>query len=201
MRIICSLGFVLVLVVLAAGGYAERAYNGPNSLGLFRIDQDTLVQSLLKKLGRPSSATRDTFCYQSQKGDVYLTITRMVPAYDSRVAGAVTLSNFRNCVNRPTQVTLNDLSAWKTEAGIGISSGADDVRNAYGKPSREDKVEGGKYSWVITGSRSAPKKLIQGRPELGAYVLIYEGGRDDLRIAEFGIRDEKVVWIFLSKNE
>jgi len=93
------------------------------------------------------------------------------------------------------------LAAWKTKKGIGLSSTADEVRNAYGKPSKEDKIEGTKYRWVIHGDRTDNHYTDKKRPELGDAVLVYQGAPDDLRIAEFGIREGKVVWISLSKNE
>jgi hypothetical protein len=125
----------------------------------------------------------------------------MVAAYDSKVAGTVTVSNFPNCVHQSVKVTSEDFAAWKTENGIGLSSTADDVRKAYGKPSKEDKIEGTKYRWVIHGDRTNSHYTAERKPELGDTVLVYQGASDDLRAAEFGIREGKVVWISLSKNE
>jgi hypothetical protein len=189
---------VLVLVVGYAGG---QNYVGPNDLGPFRIDKDVAVKVLFDRLGQPSSMTGDTFCYQSKEGNAFLAVTRMTEAYDPKVAGTVTLSKFPNCVRESVPVTLEDLAAWKTEGGIGLSSTADDVRNAYGKPLKEDKIEGTKYRWVIHGDRTNNHYTGEKRPELGDTVLVYQGPSSDLRIAEFGIREGKVVWISLSKNE
>ena len=52
------------------------------------------------------------------------------------------------------------------------------------------------YRWVIQGDHSA----LEERRERGNRVLVYNVD-DDLRSAEFGIRDGKVAWIFLSQNE
>jgi hypothetical protein len=193
---------VLLAVLWVAAGYAEaQNYAGPNALGPFRIDADVPMRSLFERLGRASSTTRDIFCYQSQNGKAFLVLTRMVAVYDAKVAGAVTLSSFRNCVNRSAETTTDDLTAWKTEKGIGVSSTADEVRKAYGAPSKEDKIEGAKYRWVIDGDQTNNRYTEKKRPELGDTVLVYRGASDDLRIAEFGIREGKVVWISLSKNE
>jgi hypothetical protein len=193
---------ILVAVFLVAIGYAEgQKYAGPNALGAFRIDADVSMKSLFERLGQPSSTARDVFCYRSKDGKVFVTLTRIVAAYDAKVAGTVTLSSFPNCVSRSVKATPDDLAAWKTEKGIGLSSTANEVRKAYGKPSKEDKIEGTKYRWVIHGDRSDNHYTDKKRPELGDAVLVYQGAPDDLRIAEFGIREEKVVWISLSKSE
>lgn len=193
---------ILLPVLLALAGYAEgQNYAGPNALGPFRIDKDVAMKSLFDRLGRPSSTSGDISCYRSKGGKTSLALTRMVAAYDSKVAGTVTLSSFPNCVNRSARATFDDLTAWKTENGIGLSSTADDVRKAYGKPSKEDKIEGTKYRWVIHGDRTNDHYTAEKRPELGDTVLVYQGASNDLRSAEFGIREGKVVWISLSKNE
>lgn len=159
------------------------------------------MTSAFELLGQPSSAAGDVFCYRSKDGKTFLTITRMVAAYDSKIAGAVTLSAFRNCTKQNVQLTPDDLAAWKTEKGIGLSSTSDDVRKAYGKPSREDSIEGDSYRWVIHGDYDQTHYSNQERPELGDRVLVYDGAADDLRVALFGIRRGKVAWIKLSKNE
>lgn len=193
---------VLMAVLAVLSGYAEgQKYTGPNRLGPFRIDKDVSMKTLFRQLGQPPSTGGEVFCYRSQTGEQAVALTRMVAAYDSKVAGTATLSSFQNCVKRPVQTTADDLAAWKTERGIGLSSTIADVLKAYGKPTREDKIEGTKYRWVIHGDRINNRYTPQKRPELGDTVLVYQGAPDDLRIAEFGIRNGKVVWISLSKNE
>jgi len=194
--------YILVPIFFVAIGYAEgQNYAGPNALGPFRIDADVSLKSLFERLGQTSSTTGDVFCYRSNDGKVFVALTRMVAAYDAKIAGTVTLSSFPNCVNRSVEATPDDLAAWKTKKGIGLSSTADEVRKAYSKPSKEDKIGGTKYRWVIHGDRMDNHYTDRKRPELGDTVLVYQGAADDLRIAEFGIREGKVVWISLSKNE
>lgn len=193
---------VFVAFLVVAISYAQgQKYAGPNALGPFRIDVDVSMKSLFERLGGASSTARDVFCFRSKDGRAFVALTRMAAAYDAKVAGTVTLSSFPNCVNRSIESTYDDLAGWKTKKGIGLSSTADEVRKAYGKPSREDKIEGTKYRWVIHGDRTDNHYINRKRPELGDTVLVYQGAPDDLRIAEFGIRDGNVVWISLSKNE
>jgi hypothetical protein len=120
----------------------------------------------------------------------------MVEVYDRKVAGDVELSDFRNCLDRPVQVTSDDLAAWKTDEGIGLGSSSDDVKKAYGRPSTEESI-GTDYRWIIRGAPAQSKR----RPEVGTTVLGYTGASDDLSAAYFGIRDGKVACILLSKNE
>jgi hypothetical protein len=187
----------LFVVLVFWGAHADgQAYAGPQSLGPFRIDKDVSMNSLFEKLGHPSKVAGDTFCYQSRDGHEYLVLTRMVAVYDRKVAGDVQLSDFRSCLDRPVQVTSDELAAWRTEKGIGLGSSSKDVMKAYGKPSRVEGT-GSDYRAIIHGAPAHSKK----RPEVGTTVLGYRGASDDLNAAYFGIRDGKVAWISLSKNE
>jgi len=192
---------LFLLVFSSAVLTAQQTYSGATALGPFRIDQDVSVKSLFDRLGRPSKLAGDVFCYQSEDGKAFVVLTRMVEAYNPKIAGVVTLSEFRNCTDRRPQTTEDELIMWKTEKGIGLGSNAEDVVKAYGKPSERDKIEGTKYRWVIHGDFRNGHYAKDDRPELGDAVLVYRGGADDLRTSEFGIRDGKVVWISLSKNE
>jgi len=78
---------ILVAVFFVAIGYAEgQNYAGPNALGPFRIDADVSMKSLFERLGRASSTTGDVFCYRSKDSKVFVALTRMVAAYDAKVA-------------------------------------------------------------------------------------------------------------------
>ncbi len=191
----------LLALAFLLGNVRAQNYSGPNALGPFRIDRDVSMKTLFARLGEPASVTGEVFCYSFKGGEQGLTITRMGTAYDAKVVGTVTLSAFPNCVKQSVQATTDDFASWKTEKGIGLSSTRAEVLKAYGEPTREDKIEGTKYRWVIHGDRVNNRYTRQKRPELGDTVLVYRGATDDLRIAEFGIRNGKVVWISLSKNE
>jgi len=193
--------FLFLLLFSSAALTAQQTYSGAIALGPFRIDRDVSVKSLFDRLGRPSNLAADSFCYQSEDGKAFLVLTRMVEAYDPKIAGVMTLSGFRNCTDRRPQTTSDEVIAWKTEKGIGLGSNAEDVEKAYGKPSEKDKIEGTKYRWVIHGDFRNGHYSTDERPELGDAVLVYRGGADDLRTSEFGILNGKVVWIVLSKNE
>lgn len=180
--------------------YAQgQRYAGPEALGPFRIDKDISMNSLFARLGKPSSTTADIFCYRSAHGQAFLTITRMVEVYDAKIAGTVTLASFRNCVNHSVQVTRDDLTLWRTEKGISLSSTQEQVERAYGKPSKVDTTEGTKYGAIIYGYD--PSHPPDKKPQIGSKVLVYRGAPDDLSTAIFGIRNGRVVWILLSKNE
>jgi hypothetical protein len=180
---------------------AQQTYAGAMTLGPFRIDRDVSMKNLFDRLGRPSSVAGDVFCYQSEDGKVFLVLTRMAEDSGSKTSGVATLSSFRNCTDRRPQTTPDELMMWKTDKGIGLGSTAEDVQKAYGKPSGKDRIEGTKYRWVIHGDFRNGHYSDDHRPELGDAVLVYRGGTDDLRTSEFGIRNGKVVWIVLSKNE
>jgi hypothetical protein len=126
----------------------------------------------------------------------------MAAVYDVKVAGDVVLSSFPNCVNRPIQVTAENLAVWKTERGIGLGATVDDVRRVYGPPSREEKVEGDGFRWVIEGDYNYKEARFSNikRPEIGDKVLVYDAPQD-LKSAEFGTRHGRAVWISVSKNE
>ena len=193
-----ALPIVLFVATICAAG---QEYAGPNALGPFRLDKDVTMRALFDRLGEPSSTTGDVFCFQSKDGKGFLVLTRMAEVYNTKVAGTVTLSGFRNCFNKTLTTTTVDLAAWKTSQGIGLGSTAEEVRKTFGKPSKEDKIEGRKYRWVIHGDRKNNHYTDERRPEIGDTVLVYQGSSEDLRIAEFGIREGKVVWISISKNE
>jgi hypothetical protein len=186
---------LFALMLWATQAWAQT-YAGPTSLGPFQIDKDVLVDSLFKKLGPPAKVAGDTFCYQTRDGHTFLVLSRMVSTYDPRVAGEVQLSDFRNCLDKPVRITPADLSVWKTERGIGLGSPRDDVVKAYGKPSVEESI-GTDYRAIIHGSPAESKR----KPEVGTKVLGYRGTTHDLRAAFFGIREERVAWIWLSRNE
>jgi hypothetical protein len=164
-------------------------------LGYFRIDKDVSMNALFEKLGHPAKVAGDTFCYKSASGDAYLVVTRMVSVYDSKVAGTAELSNFRNCFDQQVQVTSDDLAGWKTGQGVGLGSSSEDIEKAYGKPSSEKS--GSDYRAIIHGTQPQGRK----RLDVGTTVLSYTSASDDLNAAYFGIRDGKVAWIMLSKNE
>jgi hypothetical protein len=96
----------------------------------------------------------------------------------------------------PVQETNQDLRAWKTREGIGLGSREEDVARGYGAPSHEWNVDSKTYRIVIRGFREGDK-----RPAIGSKRLSYSGDTENNYVAEFGIRQGKVSWIFLSQND
>jgi hypothetical protein len=193
---------ILVIIMLAGTSLARaQEYAGPRSLGPFRIDKDIKMNSLLARLGRPPSSKGETFCYRSARGNVFLSLTRMSDVYDDTMAGAVTLSRSRDCVTHPVQVTQDDLAGWKTEEGIGLGSTEEQVHEAYDRPSTVVSLDGSNYSSIDYGDLASSDHPLSKPPEIGTKALVYRGGPNDLSLAEFGIKDGRVVWISLSYSE
>lgn len=194
--------WILAILTLVVTSVAQtQHYSGPQSLGPFHIDKEVKMNSLLARLGRPLSTKGETFCYHSAHGNVFLSLTRMSDVYDDSVAAAVTLSSSRDCVARPVHVTQDDLAAWKTEKGIGLGSTEEQVQEAYDRPSTVVSLEGTNYDSIDYGDLASSDHPPAKPPEIGTKALIYRGAADDLSLAEFGIKDGRVVWISLSYRE
>jgi len=193
----------LLVIVMLAGTSLARAqqYIGPHALGPFRIDKDVKMNSLLARLGMPPSTKSETFCYRSARGNGFLSLTRMSDVYDDTLAAAVTLSSSRDCVTHPVRLTQEDLAGWKTPEGVGLGSTEEDVHEAYDRPSTVISIDGTNYSSIDYGDLASSDHPPAKPPEIGTKALVYRGSGNDLSLAEFGIKDGRVVWISLSYNE
>jgi hypothetical protein len=200
-RMLRSLQIVAILTLVGTSYAQAQTYTGPKNLGPFRIDKDVSMNSLFARLGRPSSTKADTFCYRSADLKAFLTVTRMSAVYDETIAASVTLSSSRTCINRTVQITPDELAAWKTDKGVGLTNTEEQVEKAYGTPSKVVSTDGADYGGVIYGNITSSDHPSGERPELGSKALIYQGAANDLSLAEFGIKDGRVVWISLSYNE
>ncbi len=192
---------MLLFVSLLVGGASQETvkYSGPNCLGPFCIDHDVSVRVLFKRLGEPAprASSFSPYCYKAEYGNTFAYFDTMGP--DSKVAGALFLSDFPNCVHLVVQTTHDDLHAWKTPEGIGLGSSQADLAKAYGsKCSHEGIVAGDSriLKFMIRGYREGDRT-----PRIGDKTISYNGALDDLRTAEFCIRDGRVTCIFLSHNE
>ena len=191
---------ILLAVILLGVSYADKqSYSGAKALGPFRIDRNTRLKSLFQRLGDPRDSANDPFCYRSSDGSASLVLSRMSDR--TRAAGAVLLSSFRNCSDRPVQVTRAELKKWKTPEGIGLESTVKDIRAAYGKPSSERGIDETDYDWIIHGGLKDAPYASKKKQEIGETMLLYVGAADDLSVTKFGIRQGRVVWIFLSNDE
>ena len=182
--------FLLWCVTYASG----QTYAGPMALRSFRVDRSTTASTLFDLLGEPAAVNDGYFCYHSAKGSYLWLVLR---AHENARIGGVLLSDFPNCVRSTVQPTQEALETWKTKEGIGLGSTAKEVVRAYGTPSKEDEIKGTGYRWVIHGDYiSGDTYSSKSRPELGDTVLVYATS-DDLKAVEFGLRNGRVVWVFL----
>jgi hypothetical protein len=190
----------LVLALSVASLANGEKYSGPKCLGPFCIDRNVPAYTLFKQLGPPSPrpSRLSPYCYQSRDGKTFL----YVETFDSEpdIAADLFLSDFPNCLHAPKKVTSDDLNAWATKEGVRLGSSEADVLRAYGKASSELKVDSGIFRLRIRGHRSEDK-LPQLR-DVAERRLFYNGdAATDLSAAEFGIRDGKVCYIWVSHNE
>jgi hypothetical protein len=183
------LGITLLLFL------GEPIYLGPKSLGPYNIGHETKMSSILKMVGSPGLIKGSYSCFMSNDKESFFWVAEM--AHAPEIVGQVLISDFPNCRGDLKRITHASFLAWKTDKDIRLGSKEDTVIKAYGKPSRESKVEGSKFRWIIRG-QAAP---VAGRQEIGDKVLVYSGAEGDLRTAFFGIRQGTVAWISLSANE
>ena len=188
----------LAFLLLASCTAETQKYSGPNCLGPFCVDRRTSAHKLFKRLGQPTGKS-SPYCYASSQGDTYLYV-KTVDDSDPDLAVEVFISDFPNCLHMPRRVTADDLRAWKTPASIGLGSLEKNILKTYGKPSNARKVD-------LTNPRTIAHMISGYRagdpiPKGAAKAIFYTGDvSKDLRIVEFGIRNGKVSWIWLSTNE
>jgi hypothetical protein len=192
--------FLLAVVFVFQNPADKATYTGPNALGPFHINRDVSIRSLFERLGQPTKTRGNYYCYEARSASAYLWFVQR--AHHPSEMGGVLLSDFPNCTEMVTQVVSNDLPAWGTEDDIRLGSSVEEVVKAYGKPSREDRIEGTAYRWVIQGDYLVWENRYtnKARSKREDTVLVYASSRD-LRTAEFGLRGGKVAWIFLSNSE
>jgi hypothetical protein len=178
--------------------FAAPQYHGPKALGPFKIDDFSFpFARVFAILGRPAGS-EPVLCYESTDRNKYLWFEEM--AGEPKVVGSVFLSKFPNCFNVPKKNVVIDRAMWRTDKGVGLGSTIAELELAHGKAQAIEKIKGRDFRDLVFGGD--PNKV---RPELGESVWMYGGPyagiSDDLRIAYFGIKQGKVVWIFLSHNE
>jgi hypothetical protein len=89
----------------------------------------------------------------------------------------------------PVAFAKDELNGWKTPPGIGLGSSEQEVLHAYGKPSREEKIDSRIYKQLIKGYKKGDSL-----PDAGEKELVYG-------LARFGMRNGKVSYIWLSYSE
>lgn len=171
---------------------------GPDCLGPYCTDGDLALNSLLRRLGLPPQKNRPSplECFQSQDGRASLHFETDVEM-TSGVADFL-LSDFPNCRHMRKRIATKALPTWRTPEGIGLGSSEEDVLKAYGTPSAEKKLEAQKPILEIKGLL-AGYRAGDNQPRIGDKVIIY--GPRELQVADFGIRDGKVSYIWLKDSD
>jgi hypothetical protein len=187
----------LALTLLAGSSALGQKYFGPKCLGPYCIDHEVRARVLFKLLGPPAQKKSqfDPYCYQSRDGETSLYFYTI----DSEpgVTGAVLLSDFPNCLHMGKRITDDKLDSWKTPENIKLGSSENDVVKAYGNPTSQEKIASQTHRHVIQGYRPSDALRV-----IADKTMFYNDPKgDDLSAAEFGIRDRKVSYIWLSHNE
>jgi hypothetical protein len=176
-----------------------QVYSGPQCLGPFCLDRTITTRSLFTRLGASASRSSrfNPYCYESQGGKAFLYLD--TPDSEPQEVVTVSLADFANCVHMPVKATDDDIHGWATVERIGLGSLETDVVKAYGsRYSKEKIVHGDERALVsmVRGYRRGDKPS-----DIGETIIRYHGTWDDLRTAEFCIRDGKVSCVYLSRNE
>jgi hypothetical protein len=166
---------------------------GPVCVGPFC--GNTSFRSFSKLLGkavRRGPEFAPYYCYQSKDQRAFLQIRtghEEPPEVDQ-----LFLSDFVNCLPTPQEDSAQNFSTWKTPEEIGLGSSEDEVLKVYGVPSRVEKLNEASIVKLILGFRSGAAA-----PKVGDKRILYIGL--ELYRAEFGIRDGRVSYIWLSESE
>jgi hypothetical protein len=199
MRILKRICLFLVFSMLFTGidSSAQRAVK-PKTLGPYEMGRNVSVKSLYLSLGITYDARKRLLsCFKSDESG-FLWFSTLTD--DPKMVGGILLSSFPNCVDKPILSTLDNLKGWKTKEGIGLGSSKGDVLKAYGKPARLDIVKGNDYRWIVSGDFKNGHYSSKPMPERGKEVIVFLEP-DSVYVSEFGIDNDKVVWIFISENE
>ena len=174
------------------------AFLGPDCLGPYCTYGELSLNSLLRHFGLPPQRNTPSpvECFQSQDGRASLHFATDVEE-TSGVADFL-LSDFPNCLHMRKRIATNALHDWKTPEGIGLGSSEEDVLKAYGTVSAEKKLDAKKPPLEIKGLL-AGYRAADNQPRTGDKIIIY--GPRELQVADFGIRDGKVSYIWLKDSD
>jgi hypothetical protein len=170
---------------------SSQDYSGPQCLGAFCLNRSASLRSLTKEL-ESAPGNRST-CYAGTTAKAFLRL-EPDPEASSQI-DRVVVSDFPTCNGRGAQSAQDDTLNWKTKEGIGLGSTYEDVLEKYGKPSSESKLDSASYKDLMKGLK---RKSMDS--ELVEKTLSYRG-QDDLRSADFGIKNGKVSYLWLSDRE
>jgi hypothetical protein len=175
------------------------AFGGPDCLGPYCTAIGLSLHNLLGQLRVPTQTSpRPLMCLQSQNEQSFMHFRTDVESDPPSDVNDVLLSDFPNCLHIAKRISANALRAWKTPEGIGLGSSEEDVLKAYGPPSAEKKLDAKKppleIKGLLAGYRAADNQL-----RIGDKIIIY--GPRELQVADFGIRDGKVSYIWLKDSD
>lgn len=167
---------------------------GPDCLGAACVIQGSSLRSLLTQLG--SSAQKGSlwdpyYCYKTENDGTFLNLT--MGHGSTAEVDAVEVSDFPNCARTSSTITKSDLREWKTPEGVGLGSSEEEVVSAYGKPLGTGHPSAETWG-PIRGHKKGDKV-----PDMGEKWLGY--GSNELEKVQFGIRNGKVSYIFISNEE
>jgi hypothetical protein len=176
----------------------NEAFAGPECIGPSCMHGGSSLCSVLAQLGSPAQKPLPSglYCYQSQSDEGFLYLVTGHEHEPPQIE-AVSLSDFPYCAHKPETSTRSDLHAWKTPEGIGLGGSEEDVLRTYGKPSKVAKPgskTASEYAELIRGYKKGDRL-----PDMGEKTLLYDAR--ELGGAEFGIRDGKVLYIWISNEE
>jgi hypothetical protein len=202
---------IALAIAVAMAAVVPTGYSGPGCLGPFCVRDRVTDRSLFERIGKANQPSgQSLYCYEGSEGGVFLYLETIDT--EPHVIGDVFLSVFPNCMHMPVRKASASLKDWRTSEGIGLGSTEADVLKAYSDPTariainqddsasqmpRADSPES-IFRLRIRGFRAADRAS-----KLAEHRLFYgpAPSSNDLRSAEFGIRDGKVCWIFLSRND
>jgi hypothetical protein len=202
---------IVLAILLTVAAVAPPGYTGPGCLGPFCLRDRVTDRSLFDRIGKATQPSgQNLYCYEGTEREAFLYFETIDT--EPHVVGDVFLSVFPNCMHMPVHKASADLKEWKTSEGIGLGSAEADVLKAYGDPTVRITInQTDATSQAARGDtpESISRLRIRGfragdrASKLADHRLFYgpAPNSDDLRTAEFGIRDGKVCWIFLSRND
>jgi hypothetical protein len=131
---------VIDVVSLVLAGFAGLQYHGPKCVGPYCSDQFIPVEKVLQMLGPiPKISPTSSYCYRSEDGSLFAYVEG--DEQDPPDVDAVFISDFPNCFHAAVRVSKVDLRTWTTNEGIGIGTPVDEVREKYGTPSADRKID------------------------------------------------------------
>jgi hypothetical protein len=199
--------YTLLILLFSITAVSAQEYSGPKCLGPYCIDRNASIRSMFNRIGAERQSAPNLYCYAEGNRAAFLYFETIDS--EPHIVGDVFLSASPNCVHMPVHRTAAELHSWKTREGISLGSAEAAVLKAYGKPTSNIMITGALQGGQVGADTPDSISMLRIRGfQTGDNRLVAERrlfynseNMDDPSAAEFGIRDGKVVWIFLSDNE